>query len=856
MRFSRTLIGVAVSVLLTVMVSCNPPPPPGDGGGNGGGSNSDDNSGIPDAPGTGTVGNGVVAENIFAPGVVMIPPGVSFRAQDLRVRTNIDNAPVSANGQFTVKTVSAETTLVQVVDQDDAIVLISWHDWILLRDPPEINTNTTAAALLYMAVGGWGLPPEATRDLRFEIENTEACQRLADVIAFALTKNRIALNCDPDVTESLEMETVNFINELSDDVFGNVSPKRTEKTRVDTGSDALISVSPRGEQGGITIVPNDDTATITARNQFGRAGLLYILETGYEDIEGNRIDHNVYQPIGEPIAIPDARTLSSSFNASIVIASVNVTDFDRAIWENREVGPIDLRQHEGANRTTYELVFLGPSFNPIDESILSATRYANVRSEWEDKLEELRLENFVFKVLIPLGEQMGLGASISTVFDSVPEAGRTLAQLILPILEGAGVTLTSRDGYVEALQVVIDRFMNNQAFRFDMIAALTLAYDARTAQQISTEQMANGMQRLVRMESFLLAIYNSFDNRDVAQVVDHLARSNDAEFWDAEVAAVRLDPSPVDLTQTILSKDITVSVAGSPAEPVTYEWSTSGDNGFIVAALTDPGDGDGLTSFTTTERTARYRALTFVVGDIDTVTVRATDANGVYLGAATTQVRGFQLEENPCNKFPEDDYQRGDRIRIVGASTNIVGGDRINVTVSFNATHSLPGVTVYASAACSRCNVGCFCTQEELQQIEIDGEPAGGGSDHGWVLIQHKDGANGREVQAFCMASATKRFTLPAEQESGTFEADFSFPVSPDWFGCSSVDSCGCPFIDDFYVRLNSGGGIETDSRKQVWHGYFILARAGNGEQALRTLAFARDPSFDPETAFDCPDDE
>ncbi|GJM23689.1 MAG: hypothetical protein DHS20C16_01040 [Phycisphaerae bacterium] len=857
MQRSSSLVATALALSLSIIIGCAPAPPPGDSGGNGGGgsgSGSDDNSGIPDAPGTGTVGDGVIVENIFSPGKVIVPQGVSFTASDLRVVTNFESAPVAADGQFTVQAATNYSTLIQVVDQEGNIVMISWHPWILLRDPPEVSTKTTAAAILYMAVGGWSLPPEATSDLLFEIENSDAVQRLADVIAVALTKDRRALNCDPDVNESVEMETINLINEISDDIAGNLEGKFAAKTRGEVGRDALVSVSPTSVQGGIRMIAEDDTPTFTAQNLFARSGLLYLLETAYEDLEGNRTEHDVYQQIGEPIPIPDARTLSGQFNASLAIASITLTDLDRAVWENREVGPLDLPQHENASRTEYELVFLGPSFNPIDSATLNATQYANVRSEWEEKLEELRLESFVFKVLIPLSEQMGLGVNVSTIFDQQPEAGRTLAQLILPILEGAGVELTSRDGYVEALRVVIDRFMNNQLFRFDLINALTLAYNARTAEQIDTVQMAGGMQRLVQMESFMLAIYNSFDNRDVAQVVNHLAQSNDIEFWDAEVASVKLSPSPVRLTETILSKDISAFVAGNQALPITYEWSTTGDNGFIVAALTDPEDGDTTTSFTTTESMARYRATSFVIGDIDKVTVRATDANGVFLGAATTSIEGVDVPENECDGFPQDEYQRGSRLRIVEANTEIVGGENLNVRISYNVpSGGSSSVQVFVSAGCSRCNIGCFCGLGETDGVEVDGQSGINTTDHGWVLFQHKDGADFTQLQANCMVSTSKSFSNPNDAEDVTMEAEFSFPISPDWPGCDpEAETCGCPYLGDIFTDFEGN----TDPRVEVWHGYFIVARAGTFEQAVQTLTFARDPGFDPETAYDCPDEE
>ncbi len=852
MRFSKTLIGVASTLLLATMVGCTPPAPPGNG--DGGGSGNDDNTGIPDAPGTGTVGDGFVTENIFAQGVVEVPPGVSFTAQNLRVRSNIGDAPVAADGLFTVGAISNEPTLLQVVDQNGTIVMLSWHQYLFFRDPPTINTKTTAAALLYMAVGGWSLPPEATGNLLSEINDSDAVQRLADVIAFALTKDRTALNCDPDVTESVEMETINFINEVSDEIAGNLDGKLALKTRGEVGRDALISITPESILGGIRMIPAGDTPTFTVQNSFARSGLLYILETAYENLEGNRTEHDVYQQIGDAIPIPDARTLSRQFSASVALATITVTDFESAVWDDREVGPIDLPQHEGSSRTEYELVFLGPSFNPIDPSIINDTKYANVRSEWESKLEEQRLESFVFKVLIPLSEQMGLGANVSTLFDQAPEVGRTLSQLILPILEGAGVQLTSRDGYVEALRVVMDRMVNNQAFRFDLINALTLAYDTRTAQQISPVEMASGMQRLARMESFLLAIYNSFDNRDVAQVIDHLGRSSDATFWQAEAATVKLSPSPVRLTETVLSKDISAFVAGSPALPVTYEWSTTGDNGFIVAALADEDDGDNTTSLTTTESVARYRATSFRIGDIDTVTVRATDANGVFLGAATTKIEGLDVPENECTDFPQDEYQRGERLRIIEADTEIVGGDRLNVRISYDVpSGGSSSVEVFVSAGCSRCNLGCFCTQEERQGVEIDGQPVAGARDHGWVLFQHGQGADFPQLQANCMLSASRSFSLPSDAEEATMEALFSFPISPDWFGCDpEAETCGCPYMDDIFTDFEGN----TDPRVQVWHGYFIVAKAGTFEQAVQTLTFARDPGFDPETAYDCPEDE
>ncbi len=859
MRSPNSPIVTAFAFILSITTGCNPTLPPGNSGNGGGsgGTGSDDNSGIPDAPGTGTVGDGVIMENIFVQGMVEVPPGVSFNAANLRIRSNLEDAPIREDGLFTVQAVSNEPTLLQVVDDEGNIVMISWHQFLFFRDPPPINTRTTAIALLYMAVGGWGLPPEATSDLLFEMEFSESVDRLADVLAVALAKDRRALNCDPEVNESVEMETINFINEISDGIAGNLDGKFAAKTLGNVGDDALITITPETVLGGIRMIPVDDTPRFTAQNTFARSGLLYLLETAHEDLDGNRTEHDVYQQIGDPIPIPDARTLSRQFSASLAIASITLTDIDRAVWDNREVGPIDLPQHDDSSRTEYELVFIGPSFNPIDDETLNAIQYSNVRSEWESKLEELRLESFVFKVLIPLSEQMGIGTNVSTAFDPVPEVGRTLSQLILPILQGAGVELTSRDGYVEALRVVIDRMMNNQAFRFDLINALTLAYDERTAEQISTIEMATGMQSLVRMESFMLAIYNSFNNRDVAQVVDHLGRSRDATFWQAEVASVKLTPSPVRLTETVLAKDLFAFVAGNPALPVTYEWSTSGDNGFIVAALTDPEDGDGTTSFTTTESMARYRATSFVAGDIDTVTVRATDANGVFLGAATTRVEGLLLEESECDEFPEDEYQRGERISILSAPSSIIGGESIDVLVSFEATRELNGFTVYVSAGCSRCNVICSCTPEEKQRITIDGEPAGNVRDDTWILIQHKDGADGREIQANCTAAVTKSFTLPDGQDSGTFEAEFSFPVSSDWFGCPDEDTnCGCPFLDDFKVGFFPEGGIETDPRKQVYNGYFILVRAGSSEQALKTLSFARDPSIDPDTAFECPDEQ
>ncbi|GJM24394.1 MAG: hypothetical protein DHS20C16_08090 [Phycisphaerae bacterium] len=813
-------------VIMLMTSGCTPQ----NGGSNNGGGGSDAGNGgtggpIDDGPAGGDIDVSEITgpdESVraeidsprYASAIVTLPSGVNLSLQSLRGVSGADDQPVGADGGFDTLTYSVRPSLVSVVDANDNVVLFGFINSSI---DEEVSVKTTATALIYLGMGGWALPPDELYFILLEISELDVCDELANVIAQEMRSDPLAITNGSDAINTSLAAALEAM--VSGEAFGRSFAKSQPlRSRIIAPGDPFLVVDPLTLQSGISLLLDSSAPQLSVVNHHRRPAVLYRVQTGYDNATGEYVELPVVEPIGDPLELSGGNTLTIS---GIHLSTLFNTETS-AVWEPTETGPIEIPAREGATRTYYDLVVLGPSFDGVDSALLDPSRYAAIRSEWQELLEEQRINMFVLKFMMPLAELFGMGVGSAVPFDDQAPVARTMRQLIEPILDGAGVSLHTEDGYFEAIEVVLERWASNRAFREDLTAVLIAAYGEELNRDISATKVSAHMKNLAGATNVRSAVLSIFDNDNVTRLLSNLRVSDDVAIWSAETGAVKITPSPGRVTENYPFVDLTASVAGSPAEPLTYEWTSSAGIGGFFTALDDE-----ASVLTTTESTVTYSTTPSAVvggGTIDTVTVRVVDANGTLLGTASAKIRSNKKEDNPCPDFVDEGYSFGDDMDVNVSSNVILGGQDVFVEVTYNfpseGIETSQSIEVFMSAVCPRCEALCRCDSQSATPIYVDGEPAINREDRSLVRWQGPtDDTPGIEMT--CAASGEWRFTKPEGANGGAVSHTFQLTVADDWPGCPLDEpDCSCPRLTG--ATFNG----EVDFSILVWRGYFIAVRS------------------------------
>jgi hypothetical protein len=831
-----------VSFCIVIMLAVSGCPPQSGGSNNGGGGGGGGGGPIDDGPPGGDIDVSEITgpdEDIryeidsprFASAIVTLPSSVNLSLQSLRGVSGADDQPVGADGGFDTMTYSVRPSLVSVVDANDNVVLFGF---INASIDEEISVKTTATALIFLGMGGWMLPPSELSFILFDISELDICNELADVIAQEMRRDPLVITNGSEAIDTSLAAALEAM--VSGEAFGSPFAKGLpSRTRIIAPGDPFLIVDPLTPQSGISLILDSSSPQLTLRNHYRRPAVLYRVQTGYDNASGEHVELPVVEPVGDPIELSGGNTLTITSISLSSLFSPNIS----SVWESTETGPIEIPAREGATRTYYELVVLGPSFDGADSALLNPSRYAAIRSEWQELLVELRINTFILKFMMPLAEPLGVGVGSAIKFDDQPPVARTMRQLIEPILDGAGVSLNSKDGYFEAFNVVLERWASNRAFRDDLTAVLMAAYGEEINQNLNAANISAHMGRLARAVTVRTAILGMFNNDSVGQLLSNLESSDDVAIWSAETGAVKITPSPGRVTENFPFVDLTASVAGSPAEPLTYEWTSSAGIAEFFTALDD-----SASVLTTEESTVTYSTSPAAVvqgGDIDTVTVRVVDANGTLLGAASAKIRSNKKEDNPCPNFVDQGYSYGEEMEVNVSSNVISGGQDVFVEVTYNFPPSGPGtsnfrnIEAFMSAVCPRCDALCRCDSQSATPIFVDGQPAVNRQDRD--AVRWHVGVEGvPEIQMTCPASGQWTYLLPEGSSGGPITHTFQFTIAEDWPGCPIDEpDCSCPRLIEF----------GEDFSIPAWQGYFVAVRETTANFHIEPIKFDTNPLYD-----------
>ncbi len=912
-----------IVVTLSLVIGCPAPGGSGNGGPSGGGNDNGGGGGTGNAPGDGDGGAAPQPSNdpfpdsdeisalfqnpVTAYGKVELPDGFSLKASQLKLVTMAGETSPTDDGSYDTElsVLSGTRTLTAVIDSRRRVVLLG-HIYPYDNSRNPINTESTAIALLYFALGGWTTP----QDTFDEMYNTIKYDYSESVALITATLDE-ALADDPGALADGDERILNAIRAAQDSLLAQVSeslkttagPEKISTAHYQSSSaGGFITTSPgqTTAQNGVIMRSDATTGGLYALNQAPRRGVILRYQTGYES-GGTRTDLSPVELVGGEIIVPSAYTTGTSNG----LFSNIETQLDGGYpWKKIATEAFSLGMRDGASVTHYDLLLLSSTLDKTPSSTLfDDPKYVLEREGWRTRLDDLRAETFYIDYLIPVAETWAVGAGMlpddipdipfidnqpdkpdqsgQTTILGLPDTTRTAMldatrALCDPVLTSGGINLDTASGYSQGLAAILNKAGTDATFRGALTDILYRAYGVNNTAFLNFSRMEQSLYNMATTFSLMASVQYGIGKVSLGSVTEQLQSSEPIAVWRATVSAVRLLPSKPVVTEKYPIERLVAQVNGSSDRQFCYRWSTTGRIGTLVGTETD----DSGTAFSSSGDNVDYVADPGGISktdDLDSVTVEVYDvtsaggngdcnanaASGVLIGSATATIEGDERDDAcVATSFDPDRYNVPGPITLRVSPRTVLPGDTVTVTIDYDFSaagadsSSSAGVNVYLPLGCSFCwnpERRCICTQEDRSTLRLDGQ-SGPPNVNTTEFVTGIGGdpadANFRPLRSTCLTGFSPLyFSLPDPDVREVVTHTIEYRISPDFHPCPlDRPDCFCPVLIQEPVYSSTG---------LVWSGPFVIAQAGSFSSglAVELLNMGTDPSYDPETALYCPEE-
>ncbi len=554
-------------------------------------------------------GGGVLTVN----GTVTLPSGHGLDLSKLTVSTPLGTYPVSVTGEFTASVFGGAMTELGVETSDGSLLLLGVTD----GTTGTISLTSTAEALLYYLVGGMWLPPAQQDKVRSLLRGVPEAADLAAELERQLSSggNGVA-EPDAGLLAALEAAHASLLGEsrlygpTSGGVglgeragagssravassflaasLGSVAAASTAPTGVSVtvtpaavdGSNIIIE--PTTRQAGVFVLHNPAGAGVVAQNHFRRPAALLAYEEAWEDAD--RVEHPVDPPVlVERVEVPATGQLEF-MNALLDVVTGN------SPWSPVTSPALKLAGHEGASRTHYRLILVGPSATDATWPIMGDPLFTGFHDEWSDIAIDKSVELFLDDLLIPLMEVYGLGNMAKMDAAKLTKMRERVRIIYDKHLLGLGVYLKPGSAsYANGLRFVIQELVENRNFRLDMMNMVAEALEESDKNKAVVEAMEKRLSARASASAIAAAVQTVLVSGDVAKIMYDLVGSPSVVDWTAVSAPAlfALTPDQATVTRSNASARFTVVPKGRTSGNYLYRWTTSGTYGELSDLLKD-----------------------------------------------------------------------------------------------------------------------------------------------------------------------------------------------------------------------------------------------------------------------------
>ncbi len=588
-------------------------------------------------------------DDFVVEGKVRLPQGSPLDPQELRVLGANGSSDLAADGSFAVEVNEDGLNLLAVVGQDGRLVLLGFLG--TREAEAELSGRSTAAALLYMALGGqfqeaWlqermfealGVEPEVAA-LDAELSGILAADpgALADgndalVNAVMAARERLAARGRSGAGAFVTAQTSDA------DPTGMGGSGRSFPADLlaaaATDKNYVVITDPHEEAGMETLLADSGTG-VYLKNSKRRPARLFAYETGVKVGDGPVVQVGPV-PVGSYLSVPPSNSLE--FGATL--GAIASGDFMSTPLAPAYSEPAELPLENGTTRTYYTVIALAPSLSAELPAVFTDSRFFGFRSEWDRQLLELDFEVFWSNLILPVMANVGLGLAVTKVnYQAVRSTALNVMGVAAPILTPIGIGNPMGAERARALAALIEKAALDESA--DVYWALV--ENARNALGAAARPGSvdpRAFARAVGSAGGILKIVALvLTGADVVAVVSDMAGNPPGAAWEVirtEVSA-KLTPSEGQVGKYAPSTDFKV-VIDAPLDggSYVYRWSTSGEYGYLYDYLGQEGQ-----SLETTRSQVLYvanapNAITDDLRDTIAVEVYKDDGSGkVAPGAA------------------------------------------------------------------------------------------------------------------------------------------------------------------------------------------------------------------------------
>lgn len=570
-----------------------------------------------------------------AKGQVRLPAGFALAPSELEIVSALGPARVASDASFVVPTLDGEPTQLDVLGPDGRLVLIG----IATDGVGEISVATTAAGLLYEALGGPLLPAAHARTLRALIADLPELEGLTIAVTGALARSANALaDGDPTLTAALQTARDGALAYAVPAEAPRL-PRSAFAPLAAAGADLLIEPGGDTLQSGVAVLHNPAGAGLVAQNHFRRPATLIAYRVAADDADG------VKQDVTPPVEV-GRLDLVSTGKLELFTALSDVV-LGTAPFSPTLTTPLALPLADSGKRAYYEAVVLGPTLDPLTTPPLYGdARFAPFLATWNEVVRNQSLALFFGELVVPLVESFAFGHTGLIQPSKVPAIAQALGALSNVSLNALSAALTQKAGFSTAMAIVLEELATNPRYRTDVMNALRAALSGPNGAAIDLAAVEKKLAARASAAAILAAVQIALLSGDLVAIIKDLHDALSAEGWQvtAVPAVVRIAPTSgiVDKSNSQVRFEVTVR---DQEGPLAYRWSTTGTYGHVYDYATSG------TSIEGTSSAALYQVENPLVIDdtlTDTVTVEVfpRDPGGgivpgaVAIGRAVAQVKG------------------------------------------------------------------------------------------------------------------------------------------------------------------------------------------------------------------------
>ncbi len=552
-------------------------------------------------------------------GQLAIPTGIS--AADLSIVGGKDEVQPSVDGNFLLMCEEKALSLVAAVHSSGRVL-----HYAMARSDKEgqkLDAQSSAAALLFMALGGSGLIEADRRAVHDAVVGDAQTAALARTIQARVNVNAFAVD-EPDaqIVSALRDSVQAMRSRVAAASVGNEG--RAHKLAV-TDVQPLLRIEPGGETNGLSVNQDGDTPGYSIVNNKRRPGRAHLYKVGYQKQGQARVDISPAEPIGQPLRIVSTQAMS-------VFAAPGAFLGGPVPWEPKTSSRVPLTMHDGAEQTFYEVVLLTPVWDAPELPFAAQPRYRLYREAWIDELgdmyERTQMELVFGAVLEALG--VVLGSVNEIAFASAMANLRALAAAdggfftLMAQVRGGAALLGGIQGWLTTMAGESGRLAFVSQKLLPAFAPMVQEADAVLAANMAARTLSRTKLIAFHATMRALAIGGA-----VLGVIDTGAQWKDLHTGDKGYLfnatlvgpMVAVSPSSGKVSK---GKDqvLVARVSGTQGLKLTYRWTLTGSN---LANLSDKAGKIGVAIDT----------------DSDTVTLGTTPST---VGTLSITVEAFQVK--------------------------------------------------------------------------------------------------------------------------------------------------------------------------------------------------------------------